>query len=148
MNKSRLMRDIALKQFLSLLVWLRKVLIQDCALLYARFPSCPIFRFAPFTYPSFVTFSQNAASIIATAEEDARLAFHNLPDHMARSMRGYAADLQMKQEQNHNRVCEELQRLQEQNARLELMLATSGPRTKGKGKNGNFDPPSDVLFRG
>ena len=140
MSESRPSRDIALKQFLRLLVWLRMVLIQDCAMLYAQFPSCPIFNFAPFTYLSFITFSHNAAAVIATAEENARLAFHNLPDHMARSMHGYAADLQMKQDQNHIKICEELQKLQEQNARLELTLAMRGPRTKGKVKYGMVVP--------
>lgn len=38
--------------------------------------------FSPFTYPSFTTFSANAAALVATVEE-ARLAFHNLLDHMA-----------------------------------------------------------------
>jgi hypothetical protein len=111
MSASQLNRDIALKQFLLLLQWLRVVLLQDCALLYARYPMCPIFRFAPFTFPSFVTFSANAAAVVTTAEETAWLAFHNLPDHMARSMCGYATDLQMRQEQNHSKVCEELQEL-------------------------------------
>lgn len=108
MSASRLNRDIALKQFLVLLQWLRVVLLQDCALLYARYPMCHIFRFAPFTFPSFATFSANATAVVTAAEETARLAFHNLPDHMARSMRGYATDLQMKQEQNHSKVCDEL----------------------------------------
>ena len=51
-------------------------------------------------------------------------------------MRGYAADLQMKQDQNHIKICEELQKLREQNARLELTLAMRGPQTKGKVKHG------------
>jgi hypothetical protein len=127
MGESRLNRDIALRQFLRLLVWLRTVLIQDCALLYARFPLCPIFRFAPFTYPSFITFSNNATAIINTGEQNACLTFQNLPNHMARSMHGYATDLQMKQDQNHLQVCEELQKLREQNAQLHLMLASGSP---------------------
>jgi hypothetical protein len=130
-SQSRLNRDIALKQFLRLLQWLRIVLVQDCALLYARYPTCPMFCFAPFTYPSFTTFSANAATLIITVEEEARLAFHNLPDHMSRSMRGYATDLQMKQEQNHSKVCKQLWELQQQTARLELLLGNAnGSRRK------------------
>jgi Centromere DNA-binding protein complex CBF3 subunit, domain 2 len=135
MSQSCLNRDIALKQFLKLLQWLRVVLVQDAAVLYSRYPTCPIFRFAPFTYPSFTTFSANAAALIVAAEEKARLAFHNLPDHMARSMRGYATDLQMMQEQNHNKVCERLHELQEQNVRLELLLSNF-TGSKRKKKNG------------
>ncbi|KAI9437072.1 hypothetical protein BJY52DRAFT_1230257 [Lactarius psammicola] len=39
-------------------------------------------------------------------------------------MRGYATDLQMKQEQNHSKLCDELRELREQTARLELLLGT------------------------
>jgi len=110
------------------------VLVQDAAVLFSRYPTCPIFHFAPFTYPSFTTFFANATALIVAAEK-ARLAFHNLPDHMARSMRGYATDLQMMQEQNYNKVCERLCELQEQNIRLELLLSNS-TGSKRKKKNG------------
>src|SRR5882762_4614852 len=55
---------------------------------------------------------------------------------MARSMRGYATDLQMKQEQNHSKVCDELRELREQNVRLELLLSNKGLRKSGRAKNG------------
>lgn len=124
-TQSRCNQDIALRQFLKLLQWLRVILVQDCALLHAKYPHCPIFCFAPFTFPSFTAFSANAAALVAAAEEKARLAFHTLPDHMARSMRGYAADLQMKQELNHSKLWDELRELREQNARLEQLLSAS-----------------------
>lgn len=60
-------------------------------------------------------------------------------------MHGYAADLQMKQDQNHIKICEELQKLREQNARLELTLAMRGPQTKGKVKHGMVVPCSIIL---
>ena len=82
MSQSWLNCDIALKQFLKLLQWLCIVLVQDCTLLCAQYPTCLLFQFSPFTYPSFTTFSANAAALVATVEE-ARLAFHNLLDHMA-----------------------------------------------------------------
>jgi len=40
-------------------------------------------------------------------------------------MHGYATDLQMKQEQNHSKLCDELWELWEQTAHLELLLGTS-----------------------
>ncbi|KAF8257779.1 hypothetical protein EI94DRAFT_1418266, partial [Lactarius quietus] len=49
--------DIALKQLLRLLVWLRCVLLQDCAVLYAKYPSCPMFRYSPFDSPAFCQFA-------------------------------------------------------------------------------------------
>lgn len=108
-----------------LLQWLRVVLVQDCALLYAQHPHCPLFRFAPFTFPSFTAFSANAVALVADAEENARLAFHSLPDHMARSMHGYATDLQMKQELNHSKLQDQLQELQRQSAHLALLIGNS-----------------------
>ncbi len=140
MAQSRLNRDIALQQFLTLLQWLRIVLVQDCALLYTRHPTCPIFSFPPFTFPTFIAFSANATALVTATEEEARLAFHNLPDHMARSMRGYATDLQMKQEQNHSRLCDRLQELQEQTARLELLLGASKGSKRGKSRFTRLDP--------
>lgn len=93
MQQSKLNRDIALFQFLKLLEWLRTILFQDCALLYNEYPHCPLFRHAPFTYPSFIEFAARAAVTVKTAEENARLAFHNLPDRMARTMQGYATEM-------------------------------------------------------
>jgi hypothetical protein len=133
--QSRCNQDIALRQFLKLLQWLRLVLVQDCALLHSKYPQCPIFHIAPFTFPSFTAFSANAAALVAAAEEKARLAFHTLPDHVARSMRGYAADLQMKQELNHSKLWDELQKLREENAHLvQLLGASKGSKHKTPGE--------------
>jgi hypothetical protein len=53
---------------------------------------------------------------------------------MAQSMRQYATDLQMKQEQNHSRVCEQLLELQQQTACLELLLGNlKGSKHKTNG---------------
>ena len=71
MVQSRHNWDITLKQFLKLLQWLRIVLVQDCALLHAQHPHCPIFSFAPFTFPSFTNFSTNAATMFTAAKEKA-----------------------------------------------------------------------------
>ena len=133
-------QDIALRQFLKLLQWLRIVLVQDCALLHAKYPHCPIFHFEPFTFPSFTAFSANAVALVAAAEEKARLAFHTLPDHMARSMRGYAADLQMKQELNHRMLLDQMQELREQNARLEQLLSASRGGSRRKTPSKFLDP--------
>ena len=130
-------QDIALRQFLKLLQWLRIVLVQDCALLHAHHPHCPIFKFAPFTFPSFTAFSANAAALVTAAEEKARLAFHNLPDHMAQSMRGYATDLQMRQELIFRKLSAEIQELKEQNAQLMLSFSASsrGSKRRAPGKS-------------
>jgi Centromere DNA-binding protein complex CBF3 subunit, domain 2 len=90
--------DIALKQFLRLLLWLRRVLLQDCAVLYSRYPSCGIFRYAPFNTPTFREFSSTSSAVILRAEEDARHALQNLPDNVVTSFRGLATDIKMDQQ--------------------------------------------------
>jgi Centromere DNA-binding protein complex CBF3 subunit, domain 2 len=46
-------QDIALRQFLHLLVWLHHVLLQDVAMLFSQNPSCPVFQFSLFCSTSF-----------------------------------------------------------------------------------------------
>jgi hypothetical protein len=106
------------------------VLFQDCAIIYAKHPECSLFRFAPFTYPSFQEFSAKAVANLAAAEEKARLAFYNLPDHMARSLQGYATNLRFDQQQNHEEILRQMEDLRAHNARLELMLLSSKPHGK------------------
>ncbi|KAF8261102.1 hypothetical protein EI94DRAFT_1810775 [Lactarius quietus] len=64
-------QDIALQQFLKLLQWLHVILVQDCTLLYAKYPDSPIFHYAPFKLPSFTAFSANATAIVGAAWEEA-----------------------------------------------------------------------------
>jgi hypothetical protein len=89
--------DIALKQFLRLLVWLRRVLLQDCAILLAKYPSCVMFRYPPFNSHMFHQFSNSARSMVDQAEEEVRHALKNLPEHIAATFRGLATDIKMDQ---------------------------------------------------
>lgn len=89
--------DIALKQFLRLLVWLRRILLQDCAILFAKYPSCAMFRFPPFNSPTFHKFAASALSVVDQAEEEVRHALQNLPEHVAATFRGLATDIKMDQ---------------------------------------------------
>jgi hypothetical protein len=90
--------DIALRQFLRLLLWLRRVLLQDCAVLYSKYPSCGMFRYAPFNTFAFRDFAANLSAVITRAEEDARYALQNLPDNIVTSFRGLATDIKMDQQ--------------------------------------------------
>ncbi|KAF8273937.1 hypothetical protein EI94DRAFT_1696523 [Lactarius quietus] len=113
----------------------------DCALLYAKYPDSPIFHYAPFKIRSFTAFSANVTAIVTAAQEEAQLAFHTLPDHMARSMHGYATDLQIRQELNHSKLWDELQELQKQNEHLKMLVSSS----KGlKHKTPVMPPPPTV----
>lgn len=135
---SSLNRDIALKQFFRVLRWFRTVIIQDCALLYNAYPACPLFRYAPFSSPSFRSFAATAAATISAAEENARLAFYNLPEHMARSMKGYAADLQIRQEVQYGDVLKRFEAIEAHNARLESLMASRGPKGNRKVAQGTI----------
>lgn len=97
-NSNPMAKDIALKGFLGLLLWLRRVLIQDCAVLYSQYPNCAMFRFAPFNTLSFRAFAQTSAGVIARAEEEARRALQNLPEHVAATFRGLTTDIKLDQE--------------------------------------------------
>jgi hypothetical protein len=90
-HANRLAKDIALRQFLTTLIWFRRVLIQDMAVLYTQTPDAPIFKTAPFNSITFREFAATSTSAIHLAEEAARLAFQNLPEHLVASMRGALA---------------------------------------------------------
>ncbi|GLB45440.1 hypothetical protein LshimejAT787_2201030 [Lyophyllum shimeji] len=81
-------RDIALRQFLLLLTWLRTVLLQDAAILFVNNPHASIFKYAPFNSSAFHTFASTSTATIAAAEENTRLALHNLPRQMVQTLEG------------------------------------------------------------
>lgn len=89
--------DIALKQFLRLLIWLRRVLLQDCAILFSKYPSCPMFRYPPFNSPTFHQFAATSLSVVDHAEEEVHHALKNLPEHVATTFRGLASGIKMDQ---------------------------------------------------
>jgi hypothetical protein len=99
-------RDIALRQFLITLAWFRRVLIQDMAVLFTQTPDAPIFKVAPFNSTLFREFAATSTAAIQAAEETARLAFQNLPEHLIASMRGALAtqNLAFERERLHTRL--------------------------------------------
>jgi hypothetical protein len=142
-------RDIALKQFLNLLVWLRRVLIQDAAVLFAQRPDCALFQFPLFRNTQFRDFAALSTIIIARAEEDARTNIQNLPAHYARAVQGFMVSVRLTQEaaqEEHNR---RMDIMQEQVTRMEGMLGviamTKGSRrTSKKGKGLSIHSSSSV----
>jgi hypothetical protein len=75
-------KDIALRQFLKLLLWLRVVLLQDAAVLYMQYPHCRIFSFRPFNTKPFWDFAASSVETMTHAEAEACLAYKNLPEHL------------------------------------------------------------------
>ena len=98
--------DYALRNFLRLLLWFRRVLLQDAAIIYHSCPGCHIFGFAPFNTPVFKQFSATAPATIIDAEQAASVALQNLPEHVVRSVRGIVTDVNMSQRQQNEEMQE------------------------------------------
>ncbi|KAF8583497.1 hypothetical protein K439DRAFT_1617415 [Ramaria rubella] len=80
--------DLSLQSFLLLLQMMRRILIQDLAVLYLDVPDCLIYSVSPFNTPEFQQYAEVAPGLISEAENTARSALKNLPEHMAQSLRG------------------------------------------------------------
>jgi hypothetical protein len=131
--------DYALRNFLSVLVWFRRVLLQDAALIYSSHPSCKIFTFPPFNTPEFKLFSDRAPIAIANAERDASIALQNLPEHVINSVRGIITDVGLAQQLQNNQLEEFKNTFTSKMSGLESMLALAlGSKRQGRkpSKNG------------
>lgn len=124
-------RDIALKGFLQLLTWLRRVLLQDAAVLFTLRPSCPIFGFAPFRSQAFHDFALKSTQVIQQANEDSQLALRHLPHQYAQSMQGFVLTTRLAQENASRAHSEQLTEMQLQIARLEMLASTGKSRRRG-----------------
>ena len=133
--------DIALKQFLLLLVWLRRVLLQDCAVLYSKYPSCGMFCYAPFNTPTFREFASTSAAVICRAEEDAHHVLKNLPDNVVTSFCGLATDIKMDQQaqQIASDTCWDVMEswMNEMTGMLGMIVGAKASKSR-KGKNGEL----------
>jgi hypothetical protein len=104
-NENKRTQDTALKQLCKAFIFFRRVLAQDAAVLYNQNPHAALFTFAPFNTPAFRVFAASASSTITKVETDARLALKNIPENIARSVRGafegFALDQQRECESTH-----------------------------------------------
>ncbi|KJA13263.1 hypothetical protein HYPSUDRAFT_59993 [Hypholoma sublateritium FD-334 SS-4] len=80
-------RDNSLVLFLDLLIFLRKVLLQDAAVLFSSYPNCPVFKYPPFNSTSFHEFSAASSRIISAAEDDVKHQLDALPEDIAATFR-------------------------------------------------------------
>jgi hypothetical protein len=101
-SENRRARDISLRNFLGLLIWLRTVVVQDAAVLYTRHPSASLFQYPPFNTQPFHDFAATATNVIAKAERDVALALEKLPENIAKTfsatMSRLAIDQQLERE--------------------------------------------------
>lgn len=93
-------KDIALEHFLDALKWLRRVLLQDCAVLHAICPESLIFRYAPLDSPTFLAFAEGAAERIADVERAVRLQFEKLPEHVSAAMQALLQEFGLRQRED------------------------------------------------
>lgn len=134
-------KDFSLEHFLELLIYLCKVLVQDLAILLHRAPACRLFAYAPFDSPAFRTFAESVPMQLARAEEDSRLAFQNLPEHMAQTMRGVVENVSLAQQQQMGMIESRFAALEEVMAGIGGslgMIAENGPPRKRTRKNRKF----------
>lgn len=127
-------RDIALKGFLRLLTWLRRVLIQDAAILFVKDPTCPIFGFAPFRSDVFREFAANSTAVLARVDHEARLALQHLPEQYARSMQGFVTSSCLAQEEANRMNAEQLALLRKQVSQLEMVTESRRSRRRHHGE--------------
>jgi hypothetical protein len=109
--------------------------------LFTQDPHCPIFQHSIFQSASFRTFAASSQLALADAEEKARLAFQNLPNHLVRSLRGVLTDTRMEQQQDREEHRLQLSGLDERFTRVETLLETLvGSKSRSrKGKLGEMN---------
>ncbi|KAF9042549.1 hypothetical protein BDZ89DRAFT_1128464 [Hymenopellis radicata] len=83
----RLANDPALDGFLDLLLELRRVLLQDGAVLYSQFPGAPLFTHFPFNTVVFRQFAASSQDILTQAEAEAKLQLSQMPETYASLVR-------------------------------------------------------------
>ena len=90
--------DQALISLLGALRFFRQVLLQDGAVLFAKYPNLELFKYHPFTTAEFCDFSAESVTIIQNAEERAHQNLAQLPEAMAMSFRGILETTSIRQE--------------------------------------------------
>jgi hypothetical protein len=128
-----LANDMALKQFLQLLIWLRKVLLQDAAVLFMQDPSCPIFRYSIFQSAAFRDFAVASQQALINAEKKARAAFERLPDHLIKSLQGILTNSRVEQQQDRENYQRQLSAMDARlDAVLQTVVSTKSSRQRGR----------------
>jgi hypothetical protein len=80
--------DYMLRHFLELLQLLRRVILQDAAVLYSKYPNYPIWDYPPFDSTIFRNFVADSNSLLIQAEADCKQQLESLPQTVATSMSG------------------------------------------------------------
>ncbi|KAG5219468.1 hypothetical protein IMY05_C4884000100 [Salix suchowensis] len=95
-------RQLALKNFLELLTFLQNVILQDAAVLWVKYPDCPIFRHPPFTTPTFQEWAASTSTIMEAATKESCLLLQAYPPHVAESLHGILSESVVKAQQHYS----------------------------------------------
>jgi Centromere DNA-binding protein complex CBF3 subunit, domain 2 len=145
-------RDFALKHFLALLKWLRRVLLQDAAVLSSSYGSLSFLTFPPFNTATFQAFASSSVPTIHQAEEEARLQLQNLPDQLAHTFRGLVTsstlELQRMCTLQSHQITELTQTLRSLTDLVKMQSASKKSRCRrtGKGLSDSFLFPFLLLI--
>ncbi|KAJ7861022.1 hypothetical protein B0H14DRAFT_3445749 [Mycena olivaceomarginata] len=104
------------------MAWFRRVLIQDMAVLFTLNPHAPIFKFAPFNSTPFRQFAATSTAAIDAAEETARLAFQNLPQHLVASLHGALATQNLAFERERQTYQAQMSAMQGQMSQMQSLI--------------------------
>ena len=144
---NRYTEDYALRHFLRLLIFLRKIIIQDAALLFALCPNANIWTYFPFSDPQFHAFAASAPLVIRQAEEKARQAFRHVPDYLANGIRTVTTGIMVDQRQFHGRTQGQLEQMDNRMVKLEEMITQLTDSQKPRRKRQRCQPKSDVASK-
>jgi len=106
--------DLALQSFLEFLRCLRRVLLQDLAVIHSEAPSCNIYAYHPFNTPSFHKFAAEAPSRIAEAERKTQLILKDLPERYIGVIQSMVRSNEASQEELKSILLGRIQYLEEQ----------------------------------
>ena len=90
--------DLALEQFLSLLIHLCTILLQDGAVLFSENPHWALFHYAPFNSPEFWVFAESSTEVIVWTQAEHQVQLEKLPEQIAESFRGSAQNIRLEQQ--------------------------------------------------
>ncbi len=127
--------DPRLLHLLNLLIFFRNVILQDAAILYSKYPNCPLFDYHPFTTPLFHSFAMTIGPLLEAAETEARHRLENLPEQFTASLRGIVTTFTLENQKLNQVLNEQTNMLKLMESRLDATGSTSKqpPRKRRRG---------------
>lgn len=129
----RAAQDNALASFLEVLVYLRRVLLQDvAALVISHGSNLSLLKYKPFNSPAFAEFIEVSRFIIEKAESEAREQLKNLPDAIAQSFSGALESLKIEQQKERQASAQRDHDLRSDIAHAMMYRSQPGPSSSKK----------------